>query len=300
MQIFDPKELSKIYKPHPKSNGEDNGQVTIIGGSDLFHGAPLFALKTASRIVDMVFFASPEPSLEAVTNNLKASLSSFIWVPWNEVDTYIEKSDSILIGVGMKRYESENSPYKHKTELCDEECQKTRDITKRLLLRFSHKRWVIDAGSLQTMDVSWIPKGSIITPNMKEFSLLFNNDIKDLHDIYHVSEDEKEKMVSDMAKKYQCTVVLKGPDTIVASPNDCVLVKGGNAGMTKGGTGDTLAGLIAALLSKNEPFLSACAGVYVEKFAADKLYKRVGVYYNADDLVNEVPEVLSILTRDKI
>ena len=58
--LFDKAELKNLYRPHTNSSGEDNGQVTIIGGSTLFHGAPIFGLITASRIVDMVFFASPE------------------------------------------------------------------------------------------------------------------------------------------------------------------------------------------------------------------------------------------------
>jgi len=50
VEKFDPRELKKLYKPAHESAGEDNGQVTIIGGSSLFHGAPLLALKVASRI----------------------------------------------------------------------------------------------------------------------------------------------------------------------------------------------------------------------------------------------------------
>jgi hypothetical protein len=46
------------------------------------------ALKTASRIVDMVFFSSPEKSLREVASIIKAQLSSFIWVPWEEVEEY--------------------------------------------------------------------------------------------------------------------------------------------------------------------------------------------------------------------
>ena len=57
---FNKNDLKRLYKPASDSTGEDNGQVTIIGGSKLFHGAPILSLKVASRMVDMVFFASPE------------------------------------------------------------------------------------------------------------------------------------------------------------------------------------------------------------------------------------------------
>ena len=70
--IFKRDDLKKLYKPANDSSGEENGQVTIIGGSELFHGAPLFCLTTASRIVDMVFFTSPEKSVGEVANKIKS------------------------------------------------------------------------------------------------------------------------------------------------------------------------------------------------------------------------------------
>jgi NAD(P)H-hydrate repair Nnr-like enzyme with NAD(P)H-hydrate dehydratase domain len=104
MRIFDPVELQDLYT---RVSTPDNGEVTIIGGSDLFHGAPLLSLTAACRIVDMVYFSSPEPSLREVALHLKSQLFSFIWVPWEEVGDYILKSDSVLIGPGMKRYRKE-------------------------------------------------------------------------------------------------------------------------------------------------------------------------------------------------
>ena len=109
----------------------DNGQVTIIGGSDLFHGAPLFGLKVASRIVDMVFFTSPEPGQNSVISSIKATLSSFIWVPFEEVAAYIEKSDAVLIGPGLMRYSKETVNINDGD--CDQECVKTREVTRQLL-----------------------------------------------------------------------------------------------------------------------------------------------------------------------
>jgi len=62
--------------------------------------------------------------------------------------------------------------------------------------------------------------------------------------------------------------------------------------MTKGGTGDVLAGLIASLYCKNSAFLSGCAGSFINKRAGDELYKRVGSYFNASDLAEEIPYVM--------
>jgi len=287
MKIFDPSELDKLYKPHQNSSGEDNGQITIIGGSKLFHGAPVLALKTASRIVDMVFFASPEPSVGRIAEQIKSQLMSFIWVPWGDVDAYIQKSDAVLVGPGFMRFKSESQITNHQSlSGYDGAARVTRDITKRLLLKFSNKKWVIDAGSLQTMDEDWLPNGAILTPNAKEFNLLFK------------IKNQTPNIVWERAKKYKCTIVLKGPETIVCSPDECVIVKGGNPGMTKGGTGDVLAGLTVSLLAKNDPFLAAASASYIAKTAADELFKKVGTNYNADDLANKIPEVLSQLTNN--
>lgn len=277
MKLFDPKELNKLYRPLAISSKTDNGQVAIIGGSSLFHGAPILALKTASRIVDMVFFASPEPSLEKVAEQMKAQLSSFIWISWEHLDDYLEKSDAILIGPGLMRY------HKDGKAACDEACQQTRMITEKLLKKWSKKQWVIDAGSLATMAPDWIPRDAILTPNRKEFEILFGT---------NEGNEGFEEKVWEMAKKYHCIIVYKAPETIICSPEKCAAVKGGNAGLTKGGTGDVLAGLTVALAAQNPPFLAACAASWITKKAADKLYQKIGFVYNADDLVEKIPQIL--------
>lgn len=284
MKIFDSSELKKLYIPRPDSSGEDNGQVTIIGGSKLFHGAPILALKAASRVVDMVFFATLESSVGKVAERIKSQILSFIWVPWEDLEEYIKKSDAILIGPGLMRFGSEKTPDKERSHENHIEGKITREITRTLLEKFNNKHWVIDAGSLQTMDCNWIPKGAILTPNKKEFEMLFK------------VKFQKEN-VEMIAKKYGCVIVAKGPETIVASPEDVVVVRGGNSGMTKGGTGDVLAGLTVALLAKNEPFLAAASASFIVKRTADDIYKKVGVNYSADDLADGITETFYKLLR---
>jgi hydroxyethylthiazole kinase-like uncharacterized protein yjeF len=269
MENFEPSEVKKLYRPAVESSGEDNGQITIIGGSSLFHGAPLLSVKVASRIVDMVFFSSPEPSVGKVAENFKSKLFSFIWVPWQEIDAYIKKSDAVLIGPGFMRFDSEKNGK-------NEEGKKSRQITQNLLGRFPSKKWAIDAGSLQVMEASWIPKNAVLTPNKKEYSLLLG----------HLGPREA-------AKKYNCVIISKGPINTVCSSEKCVEVTGGNPGLTKGGTGDVLAGLTVGLLAKNNPFLAATSASYISKVAADEIYRKVGTSYNADDLANEIPQVLA-------
>lgn len=273
MEIFNKEELKNLYQPPPESEGEDNGQITIIGGSSLFHGAPLLSLKVASRLVDMVFFASPEEAVGRVAEKIKSELFSFIWVPWEEREEYVAKADANLIGPGFMRYKTEGQKTKIGNEY-DEEGEKTREITRELLTKFPNKRWVIDAGSLQVMEPDWIPEGAILTPNKKEYKALFGN-----------------LKPRQAAKKYNCIIVCKGPVDAIFSPDKSIEIRNGNPGLTKGGTGDVLAGLTVALLAKNDPLLAAASSAYIIKLAADKLYDKVGINYNADDLAEKIPEI---------
>ena len=59
MISFDCDDLKKLWRPEGNSGGEDNGQIVIVGGSSLFQGAPIFSLVAASRLVDIVFIATP-------------------------------------------------------------------------------------------------------------------------------------------------------------------------------------------------------------------------------------------------
>lgn len=253
------KDLQKLYRPPKDSHKGQNGKLCIIGGSRLFHGASLWALKIASRIVDMVYYSSI-PANNKIAKELKPRIFDFICVPRSEIGDYIKESDAVLMGPGLMRTEE------------------TKKLTKKLLFAFPGKKWILDAGSLQMMEREWLKKlpQVVITPHKKEFERLFGVKAKP----------------AQIAKEYGCVVVLKGPTDYVCSPKKCAYNTTGNEGMTKGGTGDVLAGLIAALACKNDLFLSACAGVYVNGLAGDRLYKKVGPFYNASDLCDEVPRVL--------
>jgi NAD(P)H-hydrate epimerase len=159
----------------------------------------------------------------------------------------------------------------------------TGDVTNRLLKTYPTKRWVVDGGALQEMDASLLKENMIITPHQGEFQKLFN--------LVPSSENAQK-----MSKQYGCTILLKGQTDTVCSPADCVLVRGGNPGMTKGGTGDVLAGLVAALYCKNDAYLSAKVASFVNKKAGDKLSEKVGVNFNSADLVNQVPLTLKEIT----
>lgn len=285
-------DLKKLYLPPKASHKGENGKLTIIGGSKLFHGASLWALKVASRLVDMVFYSSV-PENNKIAQKLKSALYDFICVPRDKIDSYIKESDCVLIGPGMPREEG-----REKGE------ESTQEIVKRFLSKFPDKKWVIDGGALTEMKVDWLLKRSILTPHKREFEDLFKIKLEKffLSDDRPVSQEEEisavvklGEAVKRMAGKYKVTILLKGPVDIVCSPKECKMVKGGNAGMTKGGTGDVLAGLVAAFYCKNDPFLSACAASFINKKAGEALFEKVGYFFNASDLADQIPKTMKRL-----
>ena len=256
-------DLKKLYLAGKESHKGENGKLTIIGGSKLFHGASLWALKVASRIGDMVFYASI-PENNELTKTLRAEIFDFIALPREEVESYIEESDAILIGPGLMRE------------------PETKEITGKLLTKYPQKKWVIDAGSLTEMEASWLNRNCLLTPHQKEFTTLFKM-------------EAKEENIRVMAQKYGCTILFKGQRDLICSPKECKICEGGNQGMTKGGTGDVLAGLAAALACKNDLFLAACGASLINKKAGEELAARVGFYYNASDLAEQIPQTMKEL-----
>jgi hydroxyethylthiazole kinase-like uncharacterized protein yjeF len=278
---FEVSDLVSLWRPDTNSTGEDNGQVTIIGGSELFTGAPLLSLVAASRLVDMVFLATPSQDKEIAQNiALFSKLRSIIWIPREDLDDYLGKSEAALIGPGLMRYHRENSQLL--SDELDVAGTETKMLTHYLLQKFPHKKWVIDGGSLQTMEAAWIPKNAILTPNSHEYELLF-----------------KEKFSLDnlqaSAHKYSCVILYKGPTSYATDGHVVYEIRGGNAGLTKGGSGDTLAGLIVGLLAKNEHLLAAAAGSLIIKKTAEHLYEQVGVNFNADDVAENLFKVFKLL-----
>jgi len=254
-----------IFLPKSDSHKGQNGRLLLIGGSRLFHAASLWSLTVASRIVDLVHYASV-PENNAFVRKAKAEFRNGIVIDRDDIESYIEEDDCILIGPGMDR----------STE--------TANLTNRLLNEHQHKRWVIDAGALQMMDSSLIPKHAILTPHQGEFQLLMTND--------KLQMINKKEAAMTFAKMHDCIVLLKGEIDIISDGEHVDEIRGGNAGMTKGGTGDVLAGLIAALTCINDPYEAAIAGSYINKVAGDDLYKTVGPFFNATDLAGQIPKTM--------
>lgn len=280
MELVTEQDILQLVLPKPDSHKGQNGKLLVIGGSHLFHAASLWSLTVASRIVDLVHYSSVEENNEIV-KELKKEFRNGIVIRREDLPTYIVEDDAVLIGPGMTR---------------DEE---TEELTNTLLQNYPKKQWIIDAGALQMVNPRNIPENAILTPHHGEFERLEHNcSLVQLCD-GKTTKRTLEQRLSLLTTTLHCIILLKGKEDIACSPEQCTMIQGGNAGMTKGGTGDVLAGLISALACTNDPFLATIAGSFVNKQAGDALYAKVGPFFNATDLTDQISETLKQLLIER-
>lgn len=251
--------MPNFFLPSPSSHKGQNGKLLIIGGSKLFHAASKWSLDVASKIVDMVFYTSVKENNQLI-KEAKSHFWNGIVIERKHIDHYAEEADCILIGPGMDRSFG------------------TRRLTNHIVKKFATKRMVIDAGALQMVDPALLKSQHIITPHHQEMALLHGKDQRFNSEYYQAP----------------CHCLLKGPVDQIFAPHDPqpLMIEGGNAGMTKGGTGDVLAGLLAAMYCKNEALVSMELASQTNKQAGDLLFQKQGPFFNASDLVEVIPQVL--------
>ena len=103
----------------------------------------------------------------------------------------------------------------------------------------------------------------------------------------------KEEDLEAVTKKIGCTVFLKGSIDRVVSPIKRTLIRGGNAGLSVGGTGDALAGLIAGIRAQGvESFDACCMASKAIKKAGEKLKKTFGFAYGTKRVIDQIPFLL--------
>jgi len=246
--------VRSLYQPPKGSRKGDNGRLLIVGGSRDYHGAPVFSLLAARRFVDLLYFypAEKDPYL---INAVKRMPEAIV------VDSYSSpairgKLDCVLYGIGMG--DAEPPLPKQKTQ---------------------NPKLVIDGDGLKRVKGK-IPPGAILTPHENEFISLFGI-------------NGSERNVLAMARKNKCVILKKGSVDVIADGRGTGKLETNhmhNQGMTKGGTGDVLAGLVAALACKNDAFTAAVAGARINGHAGDMLKKRYGYNYCASDLAEALAE----------
>ncbi len=243
--------MPKLYTAPKGSHKGQNGKLLIIGGSRAYHGAPVFSLLAARRFVDLTYFYPGE--------NDPQLISAVKRIPETMVVSdlgLLPQMDAVLFGIGLS-----DAPFE------------TGDIIP------GSWKLVIDGDGLQRMKDE-IPPDCILTPHEGEFRMLFGM-------------EGTARNVKEMASKHRCVILKKGQVDIIADGRDPKKAKVEtnrvhNQGMTKGGTGDVLAGLVAALACKNDAFTAALEGARINGRAGNSLMKRFGYNYCASDLADSL------------
>ena len=287
--VVDENMISILPKRKKDSYKGNYGRVGVIGGSLKYTGAPFLcgksSLKAGSGLVysivpksirDILSVKFTEEIVISVEDDKKGffNLSSM-----DEILNQISEMDALALGPGIAR---------------DEE---TKEVVFEVLKNFKGPI-VLDADGLYflsfDLDVLYERKGpTVITPHMGEFSRLIKLSPEDI-------KLNKIKYSKNFSAKYNVITVLKGVNTIVASPQGNVYVnRTGNPGMATAGSGDVLTGIILSLLGQGiDEFHSSMLGVYVHGLSGDLAKLSKGEYgMTAGDIMNSIPSILNIMEK---
>lgn len=271
-------DIRKIFpKRDPNSHKGINGRVMIVGGSIDYCGAPLLsALGALYSGADLVYLFVPECNFE-VTRGMYADFIvkkfSGDFLDLKAVDSilnFAKKCDTVLIGPGLGE----------------------REQTFEALLKIVKELdtpTVLDASAIQVFQrIKEVPlrQKIVITPHHNEFETLTGKDLKIASSI-----SGKIVVVRTLATDLKINILLKGPQDLIASEEGEVVANDtGNAGMTVGGSGDVLSGVVASLMAQGAPPFVACqVATYLLGKTGDDLFKQKGYCFSATDLALEFP-----------
>jgi len=262
-------DLKALSKINPNSHKGNNGKVLVVGGSKEFFGAPILSALACSKIVDLVCVASVKNTIDALKNHpelmgYEIEGDYFGEEHVDEIVRVSKKYDVIVLGNGL-------GVNRNTEKFVNGFLEKMGKLNKKV---------VIDADAIKVIDYNNFnfSENFIFTPHSKEFEYMgldINNDNIDISNL-------------------NSTIVLKGKYDLIFNKYNIKINKTGNAGMTVGGTGDVLCGIIGALFSKNDAFISSCCGAFINGYAGDLLLKEKSYYYNVIDIIDKIPNVLSM------
>lgn len=236
--------IAAMYKPRKAFSHKGTfGHVLLIAGNTGKMGAAVMCAKACLRSgVGLLTCAVPQQEFAV----LQITAAEAMVTDRNEA-LDVSKYNAICIGPGLGTtddiaalVQNAMQQYKHPM-LIDADA---------LNIISKHKDWL-----------SMLPANSIITPHPKEFDRLFGESSNDF---------ERMQKAIDAAMQYNIVVVLKGHYTLIAHEGKGWFNITGNAGMATGGSGDTLSGIITALLAQQYPQLhAALLGVYIHGLSGD-------------------------------
>jgi len=267
-----------LSKPEWTHKGE-YGRLLIISGSRWMTGSPstigLAAMRTGA---DMLFFVGPERAMNVTAN----SSYTFITEPLTGnflgmqhvkqvLDFYdVMKPTAVAIGPGLWRNDE------------------TRKAVVEILNQINVPM-VIDANAIRALSQEkevLENKQAVVTPHADEFRELTGVQV-------NPNITQRADAVKKEAQKLRTVILLKGHVDIISDGNKIALNKTGNAYMTKGGMGDSLTGICAALIARKinkiDLFTAACAAAYINGRAGDIAARKLKEGITTIDLINNIP-----------
>ncbi|MFA9416618.1 NAD(P)H-hydrate dehydratase [Natrinema sp. HArc-T2] len=249
-----------------------DGRVFVIGGGP-YTGAPALAAQAALRGgVELSFVAAPD----SVAGEIQSYAEDLIVQPYGRdrlspdqaddlVETAERHDDIVVLGPGLGT------------------ADETLEATRQFLESYTGPA-VVDADALSVVPEVDTAATLVCTPNRRELARMGGPDTDSLRD----AADEIEAFAADLGH----VVLAKGVDDVITDGERTRICRAGTPGMKVGGTGDLLAGIVAALLEEADPLEAATAGAYVNGVAGERLAVSDALGVLASEMLDEIPAAL--------
>lgn len=273
-ECFTVNDLKRIPKRIRTSNKGTYGTVHVIGGGADMSGAAALSATAAYRCgAGLVKVYAKENNLNA----LKILIKEAVILGFSDFDkaSISEQKDIVIIGPGLS--------------VTEETIELVREV---LTLKC---KIVLDADALNVISqnrmlLECLNENVVITPHVKEMARLTDKDT-----------DYIRKNIVQCAREFSmehsCVTVIKDAAAVISSAEGKIKINTtGNSGMSKGGSGDILTGIIAGLISQNlSVYEAAGMGVYLHGIAGDYAAAEKSEYsLLASDLLEKLPEVFRL------
>jgi hydroxyethylthiazole kinase-like uncharacterized protein yjeF len=257
----------------------DFGRLLVVGGSEVFSGAPTLVAFAALRTgVDIVYLAAPEKTAYAIAamspDLITVKLGGNNLNPRNieTLKPYLRMVDAVVVGPGLG-LNPETAKF---VKAFVEEVEK------------AGKPLLLDADGIKAYAKfkRALKVPLVLTPHAGEYTILSGEKLP---------EKQKDRIatIQKTAKQLGAVLLVKGKVDIVCDSKRTKVNFTGNAGMTVGGTGDVLSGVVGGLLAqKVDAFEAAVAGAFVNGAAGDFVASEIGFHMVATDIIEWIPKVL--------
>jgi NAD(P)H-hydrate epimerase len=265
------KDVVSLPKRSDFGNKGTFGRVLHVTGSSNMLGACIMASRASLRCgVGLVTVSTPKYELLPLT----MPEPIYIGRDHTSLDTAIAKASAVLIGCGLGTGEDSIETFTH-------------------VLNRAECPLIIDADGINILAncIDIIDgKRVVLTPHPLEMSRLAKVSVSEV-------QSNRMKVSTDFAKAHQCVVVLKGANTIVTDGTHTYVDNTANSGLSKGGSGDVLAGMVASFVAQGMPLLEACKlSVYLHTRCGVACATRLTKYSTLPtDMVEELPKQIRLL-----